>query len=49
MDGKGVYYFNNGEKFEGLWIKGKHEGSIKAVYYDENNQNDFFWGKNEIE
>ena len=32
-----------------ILIKGKHEGSIKAVYYDENNQNDFFWGKNEIE
>ena len=31
MEGKGIYYYSNGERYEGDFRKGKREG--KGIYY----------------
>lgn len=49
MDGKGVYYFNNGDKIDGLWINGKYEESGKNVFEEDNERNSSFWEKSNIQ
>ena len=34
MEGKGIYYFNNGEKYDGEWKNNLKEG--KGIMYDKN-------------
>ena len=49
MDGKGIYYFNNREKIDGLWINGKYEESGKNVFEEDNERNSSFWEKSNIQ
>ena len=39
MEGKGIYYFNNGDRYEGEWKNDKREG--KGKYYYNNGDREF--------
>ena len=44
MDGKGIYYLNNGDKFEGEYKNDKAEG--KGIYnYNNGDKYDIEWKK----
>ncbi len=48
MDGKGIYYLNNGDKFEGEYKNDKAEG--KGIYYYINgNKYDIEWKNDKTE
>ena len=38
MEGKGNYYFNNGDKLQGIWIKGKYQNICKDIYLYDNSK-----------
>ena len=43
MNGRGVYYFLNGDKFDGVWIYGRADSCLKESEKNENDEGSQFW------